>query len=349
MSITIDRENICEYRTGYYPGIGEIVWEAGRLSARVLANFPNLYDLHCSCNRLKTLVAVRVCSQLRFIDCTNNKLVSLRGIEGCLLLERLECGGNRLTSLTGIDRCSRLQILNCENNQLADLNPLVYLRGLRVIDRSGNPLVVQTVQVERLLENIRPTASKSTIYSDRQNVHDTSIQRTVCDSIQRLLTDPKPNFTVECIIESELDEKAIRLILEYCEDKTVHSVHRLTYSELLAYVWARIVRSEHRSELIKILGEQVSDAECQCFTGRFNRTLSVLVGFYEDIIIEISDNSRIGAIITAIQKQLEAQAVIDDSKPYDPIEHRRLAHLQLIEAGYTEAKIKPWVEAIDTD
>ncbi|CAH6421612.1 Hypothetical protein MVR_LOCUS295 [uncultured virus] len=103
------------------------------------------------------------------------------------------------------------------------------------------------------------------------------------------------------------------------------------------YVWARISRSEHKHELIKILAEQVTDAECKCVTGRFNRTLSVLVGFYPDIVIEISDSSRIGAIIISIKEQLAK---------YNPVEHRRLASERLTEAGYDETTIEPWMDAI---
>ncbi|CAH6420578.1 Hypothetical protein MVR_LOCUS169 [uncultured virus] len=180
----------------------------------------------------------------------------------------------------------------------------------------------------------------SSVYSNRQNVHDVHIQKCVCESVQRLLTDPKPEFSIEMIIDSGLDERAIRLIVEYCGDMTVHSVHLLAYQELLAYVWARICRSEYKDELIKILGEQITDSECKCFTGRFNRTLSVLVGFYPDIIIEISDSSRIGAIILAVK---------DAMTPYDPVQHRERAQTLLLEAGYDAVIIQPWLDAIENN
>ncbi|CAH6420513.1 Hypothetical protein MVR_LOCUS149 [uncultured virus] len=151
------------------------------------------------------------------------------------------------------------------------------------------------------------------------------------------MTDSKPTFSIAMIVESGMDERAIRLLLEYCSDEAVHSVHLLTYLELLSYVWARIDRSEHRAELIKILGEQISDSECKCFTGRFNRTLSVLVGFYDDIVIEISDTARIGAIIIAVKERLEL---------YDPEVHQDLARIALLEAGYDAATIEPWLDAI---
>ncbi|CAH6420999.1 Hypothetical protein MVR_LOCUS232 [uncultured virus] len=98
------------------------------------------------------------------------------------------------------------------------------------------------------------------------------------------------------------------------------------------------MRSEHKAQLLVILAEQVCDAECKCATGRFNRTLSVLAGFYPDIVIEISDSSRIGAIIIAAK----GQAV-----PYSVQAHRQLALRMLLEAGYGSEEIEPWLEAID--
>ncbi|CAH6419927.1 Hypothetical protein MVR_LOCUS11 [uncultured virus] len=77
-----------------------------------------------------------------------------------------------------------------------------------------------------------------------------------------------------------------------------------------------------------------------CFTGRFNRTLSVLVGFYDDIMIGISDSSRIGAIIIAAKRQLD---------PYDPKAHRDLAQKELTEAGYGPAETEAWLDVIDED
>ncbi|CAH6421582.1 Hypothetical protein MVR_LOCUS284 [uncultured virus] len=142
---------------------------------------------------------------------------------------------------------------------------------------------------------------------------------------------------MDSVIASGMNETAIRLLAEYCDDETVHSIQLLTYAELLAYVWARIERSEHKSELVKILGDQILDSNCKCFTGRFNRTLSVLVGFYEDIVIGISDSSRIGAIIIAAGTRLEV---------YDHTAHRELARALLLEAGYDTDTIEPWMEAI---
>lgn len=298
---------------------------------------PNLQTLYFHENLVSSIQEIKSCRNLRGISGRDNTLTTLKGIESCILLEELSCGTNQLSSLAGIECCTALQSLSCGNNQITVLDPVVYLPNLRLFSYNGNPLTIQTIQVERFLRQHQITHYGSSIYTDNQNVHSRHIQKSVCDSVRNLLTDPKPVFTIELAIESDLDPKTVSLIAEFCADETVHSTHLLTYAELLAYVWQRISLSEHKVELLKILAEQVRDAECKCFTGRFNRALSVLVGFYPDITITISDSSRISAIILAIQQRLD---------PYDPATHRLTARRELIEAGYTEAEIKPWLEAI---
>jgi len=120
--------------------------------------------------------------------------------------------------------------------------------------------------------------------------------------LQSLLKDNKPLLSFDNIISSGLSSKTKESLIEYCQNESVHSVHLITYGELLSYVWPkceafsrlllrnwqRIINSDHKEELFRILEEQIADSECKCFTGRFNRTLSVLVGFYDDIKINIS-------------------------------------------------------------
>ena len=142
------------------------------------------------------------------------------------------------------------------------------------------------------------------------------------------------------IINSDLPDHAKELLIGYCQEPTPHSIHLITYKELLSYVWQRIIKSDHEEELLNILVEELAEAECKCFTGRFNRTLSTLVGFYDDIKINISDNSRIGTIISLVEKEII---------PYNAEEHRAKSRIRLLEAGYTEEDIKEWLEHIDEE
>lgn len=303
-----------------------------------LSNCPLLETLYCFNNSLTSLDHVQGCSLLQKLNCDNNRIESLVPLRCCPDLRDLSINYNRLTTLEGIEACTSIDTIHCQSNQLLSLQNLVYLRHLRYLTYNNNPFGVESVQVTRFMERFRHGRTNiNSIYDDRQNVHDFYIQKTVCESVKKLMTDPKPSCAFDAIRVSDLDPQAIELVTSYCEDSCVHSVHLLTYSELLMYVWARIMNHEHKSELIKILGEQILESRDLCFTGRFNRTLSALVGFYPDIIISISDNSRIGAII------LKAREAID---PYDPLTHIKLAQSMLTDAGYGADEIKPWLEAI---
>ena len=305
-----------------------------------IENCRQLHKLEFLSNRLTSLTGIEELGQLQTLSCRKNQVVCLVDMTKLARLHFFDCSKNRLVSLAGLETCERLEELRIQSNKLKTLEQIVYLRYLRKIWYDTNPLDIQSIQVTRLLKrlnNPRNQIKGVTVYGDSQNVHNLYIQKTVCESIQRLLHDPKPEFSIEMLIDLGLDERAIRLLLEYCGDDSMHSVHLLTYSELLAYVWARIRRSEHKDELIRILGEQVTDAECKCFTGRFTRTLSVLVGFYPDIVIAISESSQISSIIITAGAKIE---------PYDSVAHRALAEELLTSAGHDANTIQPWLEAI---
>ncbi len=359
MKITITRDNKHKYADKVFDNVTIINWYAGELNKEVIDNFPNLQILHCDHNQITTLEPLSNCVNLNELYCNSNQITSLEPLSNCVNLNELYCYNNQITSLEPLSNCVNLKKLYCLSNQITSLEPLyncvnlkklyccrnkitsleplIYLRRLEYIDYHGNPIEIPTIQIQRMLNRIS-TNGDSSIYNDSQNVHDTEIQRTVCESIQSLLKDPKYNFTIEDLINSSLNKKTIESLIEYCQDETIHSVHLITYLELLSYIWNRIINSIHKTELMRILEEQIADSECKCFTGRFNRTLSVLVGFFDDIKINISDKSRISAIILNCK---------DKIIPYDPIKHKDAATKELIEAGYVEADFKDWIEAIE--
>ena len=248
-------------------------------SLEPLSNCINLQTLYCSDNQITSLESLSNCINLQELYCSDNQIKSLEPLSNCVNFQTLNCWNNQIKSLEPLSNCVNLQKLDCSANQITSLTPLVYLHQLTIVNYYNNPLENQTIQVRRFLDRIN-TNRNSSIYYDRQNVHDTEIQRTVCDSIRSLLSDPKPIFSIDDIINSDLSINTKEAIIGYCQDETIHSIHLITFQELLSYVWNRIIKSDHQTELSKILEEQIADAECMCFTGRFNRTLSVLVGFY---------------------------------------------------------------------
>ncbi len=328
--ITLEPLNSCV-------NLRELDCRDNQLSSLELYNCVNLHGLYCGGNMVTTLEALSNCVNLQILYINDNQITSLESLSNCVNLQTLHCANNQITSLKPLSNYVNLQTLYCVNNQIRSLEPLVYLRRLRYIDYSGNPIEIPTFQIQRMLNRI-DSNSNSSIYNDNQNVHDIEIQRTVCDSVQNLLKDPKIDFNIDNVIYSSLNKSTIESIIEYCQDQTVHSIHLITYQEMFSLVWNRIENSIHKTELLKILEEQIADSECKCFTGRFNRTLSVLVGFFDDIKINISDKSRISAII------LNAK---DKIIPYNTIKHKEMAKKDLIDAGYTEVEFKDWIDAIE--
>ena len=87
-----------------------------------------------------------------------------------------------------------------------------------------------------------------------------------------------------------LTEETKREILNYCDDSMEHTSFLITYSDLLIYVWSRIIASANADEILSVLNQEISDGLCMCFTGRLTRLLNTLVGFYSDIELQISDS-----------------------------------------------------------
>lgn len=262
MNVIITKDNIDEFRDSIQDNVTWVKWEAGKLDGYVLEKFPNLTKLDCSNNGLESLKGLDKCPHLHFLNCSGNKLTSLSSVENCLQLQNLDCMSNQISSLSNLQNCTQLRYLNCSlnelislqgiekcsqlkqldihNNRLVQLNPIVYLRHLELewVQYDNNPLDTQTIQVQRFLDIYR---TKKSVYFDCQNILNTTIQKTICDSIQSLLLDPKPDFSIQIIIDS-----------------TVHSIHLLTYQDLLSYIWSRITRSDKSKELFKILEKNKS-------------------------------------------------------------------------------------------
>lgn len=320
------------------PSITELYIEHNYIKSLArIATYPQLLELNVEANNITSIQGIEHCTLLQTFDCRSNEIECINRIKYCPHLQTLRCSRNKIRSIEGIEYCKQLRRLYMWSNNIKSLEPVVYLRHLIQFYYDNNELEVQSLQVQRFVDRFRHGTIKSSIYDNKQNVHDINIQATVCHSIKRLLRDPKPDFTLDVVINSGLPEHTVRLLVEYCEDTCVHSVHLLRYVELLAYVWTRIDKSPHKDQLLIILAEQITDAECKCFTGRFIRTLSVLAGFDDDITIEIADSSRISAIILAIR---------DRTVPYDSHTHVEQAKKALVDAGYTETEIEPWLEAI---
>ena len=338
--IIINRNNFDLFKE-INPYVIEIKWKNDELVKEILELFPNVILLNCYFNKITSLEPLSNLTSLVNLSFSGNKITSLEPLCNLTSLTNLYFAENQVTSLEPLSNLTSLVHLSFSGNKIISLEPIIYLRNFQYLHYNNNPLEPPSVRVQRFLdryENRFNNNNNTMVYSDTQNVHNTTIQRSVMDSVNNLMKDDKPKFTLDDIVNSPLKETTKTALIEYCQDKEYHCILLLTYQELLSYIWSRIIKSPHKTELFKILEEAISDTLCKCFTGRFNRTLSVLCGFYDDIKVEISDNDRISAIILITKNELV---------PYTPEKHRELAILRLKEAGYDDKTISTWVEYIE--
>jgi len=140
----------------------------------------------------------------------------------------------------------------------------------------------------------------------------------------------------ELIINNQyLDEHVKRLLFEYIDNKEVHTILNITFEELLLSVYDFIEKNENNNELYKIMNEEISEANCKCFTGRISRLINVLNGYDEHIEIHIADNEQIGNIIILIKNDL--------GENYDENEFKRRIHEELTMRHYSEDVINEWI------
>ena len=104
---------------------------------------------------------------------------------------------------------------------------------------------------------------------------------------------------------------------------------------LLIYVWSRIASNENKNNILSVLNQEISDGLCMCFTGRMTRLLNCLVGFFDDIEIQISDSEQITNIIMSLKNKI--------SNDY---ELKEAVKKELTERQYSESVINEWLEYI---
>ena len=300
--------------------------------------YPALTSLNCDSNCIDSLVPLARCVSLKSLSCDNNMLTSLDGVAPLQSLQLLYCDSNCLTTLDGVAACRQLQTLWCRSNCITRLEPIIRLRQLSDFKYDTNPMAKLSIQVEHYLLILEQRASGiEHIYADNENVMNTAVKDSTMASIQNILKDPPPTFSLELLNGSGLSSDIIGQLTAECANSEVSSHFLITYKQLLGYVWQRIQSSEHRCELVLILEQQVREGTNRCLLGRLTRLLTVLMGFYDDISIAISPSSQIAAVVWVTERAVS---------PYNSNTHRELAAVRLLELGYSDAEAQPWLDAI---
>ena len=298
----------------------------------------NLRHLNLYYNQISEIKNLDNLINLRNLDLSSNKITEIKGLDHLVSLQYLNLSNNEITKIKGLDNLINLRELNLFGNNITELPlSLCNLRNLTIFHYHGNPLEYIPLPVQRWLDRMnRRVTDTNMVYNDKQNIHNHHIQNSFRNSLENILRDN--NLLTHDVVKTEilnndvLTEQTKREILNYCDDKSEHTTYLITYADLLVYVWSRISKSENKSDLCKVLNQEISDGLCMCFTGRITRLLNCLTGFYDDIELQISDSEQITNIIVSLKKK------------YDGIYLYDHVRAELIDRQYSNEVINEWLE-----
>ena len=312
-----------------------------------IGQLTQLTELYLRNNKLTNLPAeIGQLTQLTTLHLSLNKLTHLPVEIGQLTqLTELILYGNNITQLpVEIGQLTQLTRLYLQNNKLTHLPVEIgQLTQLSTLHLSGNPIenllnpIIQRV-IQRI-ENIKKI-NKDTIYTDRQNVHSSSIQQSIKDSIYRLMNFYIVDYPLTYLDWSVLTTHTKEIITEYIDCIDIHSMLNITFKELFIAVVIEMdkLSPDLQIEIQKRMNEEIQDSECKCFTGRISRLVNCLSVYYDKVCIQISETEEIGNIISVIMNKREMKTVetLKDE-----------VSVALKERGYADEKIAEWLEYVE--
>jgi pullulanase/glycogen debranching enzyme len=225
--------------------------------------------------------------------------------------------------------------LPVEIGQLAQLTEL-YLSN-NPIENLLNPIIQRIIQ---RLENRRNRNNGNTIYTDTQNVHSSSIQKSIRDSINNLMNAYKQDYNLNYLDWDDLTAKTKEIITEYLDCADIHSMLHITFKELFIAVVIEIdkLSQDLQKEIKQRLNEEMQESECKCFTGRISRLVNCLSGYSDKVRIQISETEEIGNIISIVManRGLKTVEILKEE-----------VNVALKERGYDNEKIAEWLEYVE--
>lgn len=328
----------------------------------------SLRILHAAACRIRCFPEVGHCTQLESIDLSDNYIEDIQKSvpRSC---RTLNLSFNKLKSINFDMLPAELVDLDVSSNYLTEVpvswctKTNFYNNSMKVstqglISPTGNIANVQrqrqhVVDVlddgRQILDNfpiqrLRPVfqlPKQNLTYDDGQNVHLSSVQKSANHSLDAILKSaPRPNFVRE--IKKTYGPRWIFWrwrppIDGWVTDKTVHSIHGTTYGELLEHVWSHICDHENKADLIKIMQDELWASWMMCYTGRFTRTVNILTGFIDGVVVKISDREELQNCMTVLMNSLTADNLEKTLKE---------AESQLEKYDITDAEKESWLTAL---
>ena len=289
----------------------------------------------------------RVDKDIKELNLYNNNLTHLPVEIGLLTqLTNLYLSYNNLTQLpVEIGLLTQLTKLYLVRNQLTHLPVEIgQLTQLTELYLTGNPIEnLLNPIIQRVIQRIENRANRNngnTIYTDTQNVHSSSIQRSIRNSINNLMNAYIVDYPLTYLDCSVLTQQTKEIITEYIDCLDIHSMLNITFKELFTAVMIEMdkLSPDLQLEIQKRLNEEMQESECKCFTGRISRLVNCLSGYSNKVVIQISESEEISNIISIVMAKR-------GMKESDEIKEE--VRVALTERGYEDTKIKEWLEYVE--
>jgi Leucine-rich repeat (LRR) protein len=321
---------------------------------RGLERLTALQHLDLSFNQITRIEGMDCLIALQRLWLSKNQITRIEGIEQLTVLRQLGLSYNQITHIRGLEQLTALQYLDLTDNQITRIEGLEKLTAIRQLYLDYNPIKEVPITI-MLLKNLsclsvdieydpiiqrfltrNQIKSNRKVYDDRQNVHDSQINRSISQSLYRLM-EQKIELSEEKAIGEILDDQILtkrvkEQIVAYVRITDVHSSVNVTFSEALRAVW-QIIRTHRESEEIKrILNQEIDDSYCKCFTGRLSRLVNCLNGFDERVSVRISDQQDIANIIISIRQKTD-----------NLLEQQQMIQHEMTDRGYDLQTVREWI------
>jgi Leucine-rich repeat (LRR) protein len=296
----------------------------------------NLQVLFLSNNKISVIpTEIKYLTNLQKLNLGNNKISTIpEEIKYLINLQVLCLGNNKISTIPEeIKYLTNLQYLYLNNNNISMIPiEITNCRRLIYFYVIHNPIEEIDIRITRFIERMNNYRNHG-LFGDTQNIHLSSIQQSTNKSINNLMKDTitvsKEDLIKELVL---LNPKCLDQLIEYLEVTDVHSILLINFEDLFLRIFQRIILSEHKTELLIRLDDEMSDSICKCFTGRLTRLVNVLVGYSDDIEINISDSERISVIILSV---LSGEEMTDELKD--------ICRIKLKEVDVEESEIEKWL------
>jgi hypothetical protein len=153
-------------------------------------------------------------------------------------------------------------------------------------------------KINEKIKNNEIKQIRKTIYDDGQNVHNSKINKSVIENVDKLYI----TFQYEVNkVDIENIENKLSLSLSSIEkmklsgtfhriqtDPSTFGKNKITMRTIFSCVWLKIntiIEPNIKQELCNRLTEELLEANSLCATGHVSRLINCLVGFFDDIVI----------------------------------------------------------------